>query len=355
MYIKYNNSDNSFRNDLVQEVNAYFEKNKISKYGNWKLYIKTILFLSLIPILYVYIVFYTPDSNTLSLGLCALLGLVFTGIGFNIMHDAAHGSFSKRQWVNNTICRVLELILGVSIEVLWKNKHNINHHSFVNTLKDEDISLYPLMRTLKDEQKRLWFHKFQHIYAPVLYCLLYIVWLFRDLYKYIHQRVHDRTIKMSKLDHFLFWISKLGYFFIFLVLPCMLVGFVPTIIGYSVCGVVCGFVISIVFQLAHVVETSTFPAVDKKTGRIEVSWAESQVRETSDFAVKSKVISWLVGGLNFQTIHHLFPGISHVHYPKIYMIVESVCKKHNIIYNKVSFSGAISSHFRTLHRLGTAA
>lgn len=353
MNIKYNNSDNSFKNDLVQEINAYFEKNKISKYGNWNLRIKTILFLSLIPILYVYIVFYTPENNAVALGLCALLGLVFAGVGFNIMHDASHGAYSKKKWVNEIFVRSLEL-LGAS-SPLWKKKHVVLHHSYVNTVADEDISFYPLIRTLKSEHKRLFFHRFQAFYAPLLYCLLYISWVtIMDFKKYFSGKVHGHSIKMSKLDHFLFWISKLGYFFMFLVLPWMLIGFVPTIIGYSVCGVVCGFVISIVFQLAHVVETSTFPAVDKKTGRIEVSWAESQVRETSDFAVKSKVISWLVGGLNFQTIHHLFPGVSHVHYPKMSLIVENVCKKHNITYNKVSFFGAISSHFRTLYKLGIA-
>ncbi|MBP6854996.1 MAG: acyl-CoA desaturase [Candidatus Pacebacteria bacterium] len=353
MNIKYNNTDNSFKNDLLREINAYFEKNNISKYGNWNLRIKTIFFLILIPVLYVCIVFYTPDSTGAALFLCALLGLVFAGVGFNIMHDASHGAYSKKRWVNEIMVRSLEL-LGAS-SPLWKKKHVVLHHSYVNTVADEDISFYPLIRTLKDEHKKLFFHRFQAFYAPLLYCLLYISWVaIMDFRKYFSGKVHGHSIKMSKLDHVLFWVSKISYAFIFLILPWMLIGFVPMLIGFSVCGVTCGFVISIVFQLAHVVETSTFPMVDKETGKIEVSWAESQVRETSDFAVNSKVISWLVGGLNFQTVHHLFPNISHVHYPKMSGIVESVCKKHNITYNKISFFGAIRSHFKTLYKLGVA-
>ncbi len=352
MKVKYNNTNNSFRNELVLAVRTYFETNKISEYGDRRLYIKTFIFLVVAVILYITIVFFTPENNTLALLLCAMLGIDFAFIGFNIMHDASHGAYSKKKWVNEVMCRSLEF-LGASTP-LWKTKHVILHHSYVNTVADEDISFYPLIRTLKDEHKKLFRHRFQAFYAPLLYCLLYISWItIMDFRKYFSGKVHGHSVDMSRLDHFIFWFSKAIYFFLFLVLPSMLIGFTPTIIGFLVCGVVCGFVISLIFQLAHVVETSSFPVVDKKTGVIEVSWAESQVRETSDFAVNSKVISWFVGGLNFQTVHHLFPRISHVHYSKISPIVQAVCDKHNITYNKLSFLGAIGSHFRTLYKLGT--
>jgi fatty acid desaturase len=52
-------------------------------------------------------------------------------------------------------------------------------------------------------------------------------------------------------------------------------------------------------------------------GRIDNAWAVHQVETTVVFARRSRVVTWLVGGLNFQIEHHLFPRISHVHYPAI--------------------------------------
>jgi linoleoyl-CoA desaturase len=143
------------------------------------------------------------------------------------------------------------------------------------------------------------------------------------------------------------------YLFFFFALPWIKVGFEPMLIGYLTMAIVCGLTISIVFQLAHVVETSTFPVADKTTGKLEIPWAKSQVETTSDFAVKSKLAFWLLGGLNFQIEHHLFPKVSHVHYPEIMRIVKRVCNEFNIQHNTPTFWNAIKSHFRTLHRLGT--
>ena len=352
--IKYVNKDNSFKRDLDDRIEKYFEQKGISKYGDWRLYIKTIFFFVLLPTLYVSLVFFTPENNAVALGLCVLLGLTFAGIGFDIMHDAAHGSFSPNRKLNNTICRILEFMLGVSIVVFWKKKHNFLHHSFVNTVKDEDISFYPLMRTLKDEHKKLPFHKYQHIYSPVLYSLLFVSWFsIMDLKKYFRQKVYGEKVKMTVTDHVFFWISKTFFVLAFIVLPGMLLGWQTMAIGFLTMGVTTGLVIAMIFQLAHVVESSTFP--ESPSGEIDIPWAESQMIETSDFAVNSKILSWYVGGLNFQSLHHQRSDISHVHYREISKkILAPTAKKHKVPYNKLGFLEAIASHFRTLKKLGVA-
>lgn len=78
-----------------------------------------------------------------------------------------------------------------------------------------------------------------------------------------------------------------------------------------------------------------------------------QVMTTADFATDSKVLTWLLGGLNFQTIHHLFPRISHIHYPEIQPIIKKVCDAHQVRYNEFpTFSAALNSHIRFLKFLG---
>jgi len=63
-----------------------------------------------------------------------------------------------------------------------------------------------------------------------------------------------------------------------------------------------------------------------------------------------------VGGLNFQIEHHLFPKISHIHYPAISKIVQQVCREYGIgyiEYPKVRY--AIASHVSFLKHMGTAS
>ena len=91
---------------------------------------------------------------------------------------------------------------------------------------------------------------------------------------------------------------------------------------YALTASVMGLVLGVVFQLAHCVEAADF-ALDTSPGQIDNAWAVHQVETTVDFARDSAVASWLLGGLNFQIEHHLFPRICHVNYPAIAAVVEA--------------------------------
>ena len=122
---------------------------------------------------------------------------------------------------------------------------------------------------------------------------------------------------------------------------------------YAVAGVVAGIVLSVVFQAAHCVEEAEFPLPREDTGRIEREWAIHQADTTVDFARRSRVVTWLVGGLNFQIEHHLLPRISHVNYPAISRLVEETCREFGIEYvEHRSFRAGMASHFRWLRRMG---
>jgi linoleoyl-CoA desaturase len=126
------------------------------------------------------------------------------------------------------------------------------------------------------------------------------------------------------------------------------------LIYYATAAMVVGITLSVVFQLSHVVEEAEFVA-PTEANRIENAWAIHQVESTVDFARRSKLAAWLLGGLNFQIEHHLFPRICHVHYPAMSKIVEQTCKDFGIEYHEhPSFAAGVASHFRWLRTMGRA-
>ena len=175
--------------------------------------------------------------------------------------------------------------------------------------------------------------------------------------KYFNQKILTTPIKKMVLkEHLIFWISKLLYLFFYVALPLYVVGLLPFLVGFLVMQFTKGFTIAIVFQLAHVVEDTHFEDAKLKNVKIEEEWAIYQVKTTADFATSNKVLSWFVGGLNYQVEHHLFPKISHIHYPAIHAIVKETCNKFDIRHiNYSTLSSAVASHLRFMKQLGQPA
>jgi linoleoyl-CoA desaturase len=350
---KFLHTSTTFHQELKKRVNQYFIERKKPSTGNMRLWIKGIFFFIAYFGLYVHLVYFTP-ATWLAIVECVLFGLFTAAIGFNVMHDGGHGSFSKsKAW--NRIAAVSVNFLGAS-SIMWNQKHNIIHHTYTNIDGvDDDIEIKPYLR-MCTTQKRYWLHRFQHYYVWFLYTLLHLIWIFlTDYQKYFKKRIGSVPInKMTLKEHVGFWGAKLGYAVIFMVLPIYMVGFVPFLVGFLIASMVTGFVISIVFQLAHTVEHTEFPIPESDTNKIENEWAIHQVETTANFATRNKFISWLVGGLNFQIEHHLFPKVSHIHYPEISKIIKQTCADFGVRYREFpKMRHAIASHASYLRRMGT--
>jgi linoleoyl-CoA desaturase len=349
---KFAHPPHSFHTELKKRINDYFKQSGKSLTGNFSLYLKAVILLIAYIAIYIHLVFYTP-TTWLALVECIILGGLTAAIGFNIMHDGMHGSFSKHKWLNNLAGLTLNF-LGAN-NFMWRTKHNIIHHTYTNIHGiDDDIEAKPLLR-LCETQKYYKIHRFQHWYFWAAYSLLYIWWVFvTDYKKYFLKRIGSVPLKkMSVADHLSFWGFKLLHAFIFIALPIYMLGFVPWLIGFLALGLFSGFVLSIVFQLAHTVEDTKFPAANETTHKMEDEWAIHQLKTTANFATKSKLISWWVGGLNFQIEHHLFPRVSHIHYPAISKIVRETCEKFDLRYNYFpTMAQAVHSHFKVMDELG---
>ncbi len=350
--VTFNNKSPFFFTDVKRAVDTYFLENKIKKTGNVHLYIKTIVLIPAAIVLYL-LLLTVSFPFWLSLMMCGMLGFVLASIGFNIMHDACHGSYSSKKWVNELFGYSLNALGGNAF--IWKFKHNIIHHTYPNVDGiDDDIAKSPLMRQCST-QKWVPAHRFQHIYVVLVYGISSFAWIaLMDFNKYFSRKVYTTELqKMSLKEHFIFWVSKILYIFFYVIVPILMVGAAKWVIGFTVMHLVFGFTLAIVFQLAHVVEETEFEHVGIEPRFIENEWAVHQIKTTANFSPDSKIISWFVGGLNYQIEHHLFPKISHIHYPAISLIVKQKCKEHNLPYNiNETLFKAIASHFRMMRELG---
>ncbi|HVM88922.1 MAG TPA: acyl-CoA desaturase [Puia sp.] len=349
---KFANVPHSFHTDLKKRISDYFESAGKSPTGNIGLFMKAGILISVFVFVYIHLVFFTPNVF-FAISESIVLGCVVAAIGFNIMHDGAHGSFSKYKWLNSIAAFSVNILGGNSF--MWNMKHNIIHHAYTNVDGiDDDIDIQPWMR-MSQTQKRYKLHKYQHLYFWFLYSLLYIFWIFLlDYQKYFKSKVGSVQLKKMKFsDHLVFWGFKLFNAFLYIGLPIYVLGFTKWLVGFIIFSCVAGFVLSIVFQLAHTVEHTSFPVADVDTGKLDDEWAVHQIKTTANFATKNKLVSWLVGGLNFQIEHHLFPKISHVHYPAISKIIRQACQDYGLVYieyPRVRY--AVASHVAYLRQMG---
>lgn len=351
--VTYNNKNAVFFPALKKAVEDYFTTNQLKKTGNWKLHLKTLVLIGSAIALYLSLLLVAMPVWTAILS-CIALGMISAGIGFDVMHDGCHGSYSSKKWVNELMGLTLNALGGNAF--FWKQKHNIIHHTYTNVDGvDDDIARSPFIR-MCNTQRWVPAHKYQHLYLPFLYMLASIFWVFvSDPVKYATQKVYTTPMpKMDRKEHVIFWASKVLYVVFYMVVPILAVGFLPWLVGFLCMHAAMGFTLTIVFQLAHVVEETEFEFVDASDFKhIENEWAIHQIKTTANFSPKSKLISWYVGGLNFQIEHHLFPRISHVHYPAISKIVEAKCREFGIAYHSMpNMMTAVNSHFRFLRELG---
>jgi linoleoyl-CoA desaturase len=287
--------------------------------------------------------------------LAILLGMTMAFVGFNVCHDALHGSYSSNKKINRGLGKIFN-IMGANA-YMWNITHNIVHHSYTNIVgHDEDIEIAPGLIRLSVKEKINWIQKYQHIYAFFLYSLTTLFWVFKkDYMKFFQKQIGDsHQNNHPKIEYFNLFFYKIIYYSIFMVAPLLLMSLTwwQFLIGYLAMNLAEGLVLGLVFQLAHVVEETTITYPNEENN-IEEAWAVHQMITTANFARKSRLASFLCGGLNLQVEHHLFPKVCHIHYRKISDIVKKTAFEFNLPYNENrSFFTALRSHYLFLKKLG---
>lgn len=316
------------------------------------MFLKTGIILFWVIASYFLLVFF---SNSLIMSVVTAFALAqgLALVGLNIMHDGGHGSYSKNKTINWFMSFTLDLI-GAS-HVLWRQKHNILHHTYTNIDEvDDDIHTYGLIRLSPHQEWRPW-HRFQSLYAFPAYGFLTMSWLmFSNFREILSGRVANNKLPPTRRGEVvLFFLTKAFYLGYALVLPSFLHPISHVLITFVGVHFVLSLTLLTVFQLAHTVEGNTFPEPEVGTGVIDNEWAIHQVETTANFAGTNKLATWCIGGLNFQIEHHLFPKVCHVHYPAISAIVEETCREFSVDYTSYpTVRSAIAGHYRFLKALG---
>ncbi len=336
---------------MQRHIDDYFNRTGKHRRDCVQLYVKAAVLLAVFFGLYVALVFFARTWWQ-ALPLATLLGFATAGIGLNVQHDGGHDAFSNRPWVNKLAAMTLDLIGGSSY--IWRYRHTLLHHTYVNiTGHDSDIDLGALGR-VTPYQRRLPIHRWQHLYMWPLYGFMAIRWqLYGDYIDVIRANVSGHSIpRPRRWNLVLFLGGKLTFLALAFGIPMIFHSWWVVLIFYAVAATVAGISLSVVFQLSHIVEEAEFVA-PSEANRIENAWAIHQVESTCDFVRHSRLAAWLLGGLNLQIEHHLFPGICHVHYPAMSNIVERVCREFGVAYHEHrSFLAGIASHFRWLRAMG---
>ena len=341
----------AFTRDVKSRVDAYFAEGR-SPHGTGATWIKVAAMLSL---------FLGPYALIMS-GLlpvwamwvaCVVIGVGMAGVGFSVGHDALHAALSPSRRVNAFVGLSFEL-MGVS-STMWKTVHNVVHHTYTNVYGvDIDLEPSPLLRLSPHAPHRFW-HRLQHWFALPAYSFLSVLWI--SLTDFVNLGGARIARWRGHRSHGSEWvrlaITKAVYVAWAVVLPLWLLPLPwwQVLVGMLTVHAVGSVLLSVVFQLAHVVEETEqpLPAAD---GKLDAAWMEHELRTTANFAPRNKLLGWYVGGLNYQIEHHLFPRVCSVHYPALSKLVEATAREHGLPYRVLpSFRAAIASHLRHLKKL----
>ncbi|MDY7397009.1 acyl-CoA desaturase [Aureibaculum sp. 2210JD6-5] len=353
--IKYSRVDSAkFFRTLNKRINTYFKEHKIKKTGNWKLYLKAVVMFALLIVPVVLVL--TLTLPWWAEVLCMItVGFGMAGVGMNVMHDANHESFSSKKWVNKLMGSSIYILAGNDYN--WKVQHNVLHHTYTNIQgHDEDIDAGRIIRFSKHAP---WYkiHKYQKYYAFFLYGLLTVNWAittdFKQTYQYLKRKLSYGKMPHPATQWTKLIIGKIIYYAIWVALP-LVVGIVwwKVLIGFFIMHYTAGILLSVIFQLAHVMPNTEMPLPDE-VGNMKNTWAIHQLHTTSNFAPKNWLVRFFTGGLNYQVEHHLFSNISHIHYKKLAEIVKNTAKEFSLPYNEYrTFRKAVIEHYRQLDVLG---
>ena len=285
------------------------------------------------------------------------MGFAMGGLGLNVMHDANHGCFSKNKNINLILGNLMNLI-GINPGI-WKIQHNMLHHSYPNIQNyDEDLNMPAVLR-MSPYTKPRYFHRYQQYYVWIIYLIGTLAKVVvRDFVVMNHLKnlgafKNDTGLYLKKYAAVLFW--KAIYFGYLVAVPLF---FTTNTIGEVVLGFIImhsamGCSLVVINFLAHFSDLNEFINLPEEDNKISEDWAAHQLRTTTNFGTRSKFLTWFSGGLNYQVEHHLFPEISHIHYPGIAGIVEKTTTEYSLVYqNKETFWSALASHYRLLKVLG---
>jgi linoleoyl-CoA desaturase len=341
-----------FMRETRLEVELYLSSRRARVRGRLELYAKTVIALAVWAGSWFAIVFVRPG---VALGLLALAGLVVGTvlIGFCVQHDANHGAYFRSRRFNHLMGWTADALLGFS-SYAWRVKHNVAHHTYTNVDGyDDDISQTPFARLMPTQEPKPWY-RLQHLYIWPLYSVMVLRWQTgADIAALVRRRIGKSTMRMPRRWDLAGLLGGKALFIGWaIVAPLLVYPWWVVAAGYVGYTMATSVVTATTFQLAHCVEEANFTSAEELAANRRI-WAVHEVETTVDFCPRNAFLTWVLGGLNFQIEHHLFPRVQHTHYPHIAEIVSRNAAKYGVRYTaQPSLWVALRSHHRHLRNLG---
>lgn len=356
MIIKYKNEPSPFFDEVRENVDRYFSSQNLCKFANGKMFVKSAMTLIIYLSSYFFLLFGNYNLVTFFI-LEILLGLGMASIFLNIAHDASHNTFFKNKKLNRLLLNSLALI-GLN-PYIFDLLHNRIHHAFTSiegTGYDIPLEEYSILRLSKNQEIKA-IHKYQVYYAPLIYCIVILYYIFMlDFMVFKRKKLGNSEGINHTLHRFIaLCLNKILYIFFLIALPLILIDLpISTILlGILVSHITASIMFAIVGVLNHQIFESVFPEPNEN-GLIDKHKKEHELEVTIDFSPYNKIVNMLFGGFNTHVAHHLFPNICHIHYVEITKMIETISVKHGLTYKKNSLYNSIISHFKYLKALSSA-
>ncbi|CAG8489278.1 9106_t:CDS:2 [Funneliformis mosseae] len=298
---------------------------------------------------------YIVERTWLQIMFAILMGFACAQVGLNPLHDASHFSVTNDPFVWKILGATHDFLNGSS-HLVWTYQHIFGHHIYTNIANaDPDIVTgEPDFRRIKPNQR--WYSRYinQHTFVPLLYGLLAFKSRIQDIIIVYIIGSNDK-IRINPLNTWhtsVFWGGKAFFILFRIIIPLILIPAWKSALLFVITDLVTSYWLAITFQANHVVEEVEWPLPDEK-GLIQTDWAEMQIVTTQDYAHDSYFWTTIVGALNYQAVHHIFPQVSQHRYGEIAPIVKETCKEFGIpFYYKETFWDAFKSHLEHLRLMG---
>lgn len=341
--------DQIFR-QIKAKTDRYFAITRLSKNANMWLGFKIAALILVIAMSY-FSLLHSATFSQLFFSYLLFAGS-FLLLGINIGHDAAHHCFTGKKKLDDFFFQLIFGLQGLC-GYFWQKRHNQSHHIYPNIPDyDSDLEMTGLL-LLNPNQETKFFHKYQHLYAPFLYMLFSLVWIFYQDFEmfFIKDQANLKFEATPAAEWVKLFVIKVTYIIVFLVLPIHFSA-IPIhtfLIAYFLMNFVLSLFLAFTFFISHHVLETVYSSPDKHKNILNNSWVCHQIITTVDFNEESKLANFIFGGFNNHVAHHLFPEISHIHYPVITRIIKKTLQENKLDwYKSFSFFYGVRSHLQHL-------
>jgi fatty acid desaturase len=270
----------------------------------------------------------------------AYLAVVFTQIAF-VGHDAGHRQIFRSRRANDLMGLVnANLLVGISFG-WWVPKHNAHHSNPNHEDLDPDISITALAFTADQASSK---------HGLVRMIARYQAWLFFPLLlleaAHLHLASAKAVLRSSGRANTVEWLLLVAHLVSYVAALLLVLSPLQAVVFIVVQQGLFGLSLGCAFAPNH-------KGMPTLTEDDQLDFLRRQVL-TSRNVRGSWLVDWLLGGLNYQIEHHLFPNMPRPNLRHAQPLIRAFCQQHGLPYSEASLFGSYAEAVRHLHTVGAS-